>query len=60
MPNSPAVKGLPREETGIANTSKYSDGQDQEAPKGHNGKTFLEQFRESMDEHETLVRLLAQ
>ena len=37
-----------------------ADGQDQDAPRGHGSKTFLEHARESMEEHSELGRLLAQ
>ena len=60
MPLDPVEKEPPREEPGIATPPKSADGQDQDAPRGHGGKTFLEHARESMEEHETLGRLLAQ
>jgi len=49
-----------REEPSTAISPEAADGQDQGAPRGHDGKTFLKHARESMEEHDTLGRLLAQ
>ena len=46
-----------QEETGAAIPT---DEQDQDAPRGHGGKTFLEHAREAMGEHAELGRLLAE
>lgn len=60
MPDTPAEQKRPWEEPGTAIVPEYADEQDQETPRGHGGKTFLEHARESMNEHETLGRLPAQ
>ena len=60
MPNSRAEQGPSREEPGNAMPPESADGQDQEGPRGHDRKTFLEHARDSMNEHAELGRLLAQ
>ena len=60
MPDNRPHEEPPREEPSTASLLNSADGKDQDAPRGHGGKTFLEHARESMEEHETLGRLLAQ
>ena len=48
-----------REEPGATILPEAADGQHQDGPRGHGGKTFLEHARDAMDEHDTLGRLLA-
>ena len=60
MPDSPAEQEPPRDELGNPTPADGTDGQDQEAPTGHCGKTFIEHFRESMEEHAEPGRLPAE
>ena len=59
MPNGrPEEKTTPEEPAAIPPES--ADEQDQDTPRGRGGKAFLEHFRESMEEHTELARLLAE
>ena len=60
MPDNRPDEEPPREEPGGATPPEFADGQDQDAPIGHGGKTFLEHAREAVDEHDILGRLLAE
>ena len=59
MPDNRAEQEPSQEEPCNLTPAESADGQNQEGPRGHGGKTFLEHARESMEEHETLGRLLA-
>ncbi|MYC37031.1 MAG: hypothetical protein F4X66_08985 [Chloroflexi bacterium] len=58
MPDNRPEKEPSQEEPGTAIPPELTDEQAQDAPRGHDGKTFMEHARESMEEHETLGRLL--
>ena len=60
MPDTQPGQEPPRKEPGNPTPPDSTDGQDQDAPRGHCGKTFLEHARESMEEHAELGRLLAE
>jgi len=60
MQDTQPEQGPPQDEPGTAIPPESADAQDQDAPRGHGGKTLLEHARESMDEHDTLGRLLAE
>ena len=60
MPHNPAEEGPSREEPGNPIPSESADEQDQDCPRGYEGKAFLEHLEDSMNEHETLGRLLAE
>ena len=59
MPDNRAEESS-QEEPGTAIPPESTDGQEQDAQRGHGGKTFLEHARESMEEHAELGRLLAE
>ena len=60
MPSSRAEKEPSREEPGSTIPPADADEQDQDGPTTSHKKTFLQQAKDAMDEHETLGRLLAQ
>ena len=60
MPHSRKEKEPLREEPGAATFPESADEQDQDGPRGHSGKAFLEHAKEAIDEHHTPGRLLAQ
>ena len=60
MPNTPAEEEPPKEEPGTATPPEGADAQAHDSPRGHGGKAFLEHLEDSMNEHETLGRLLAE
>ena len=60
MPNTRPEKEPSRAGPGNLTPADGTDEQEQDAQRGHGGKTFLEHARESIIEHETLGRLLAQ
>ena len=51
MPDSRAGKESPREEPGNATPPEGTEGQDQDGPRGHDGKTFLHHAEDVMNEH---------
>ena len=54
MPNTPAEQESAREEPGNPTPTDSADEQDQEGPRGHEGKTFLEHMEDSMNKHAEL------
>ncbi len=60
MPNSRAEKEPSREKPGNAIIPETADEQDQDGPVAKREMTFLEHAKESMGEHATLGRLVAQ
>ena len=60
MPHNPSEEGPSREEPGNPIPPESADEQDQDCPRGYEGKAFLEHLEDSMNEHETLGRLLVQ
>ena len=60
MPDNRAEQEPSQEETSAAMPPESADEQDQDAPIGHGGKTFLEHAKEAVDEHDILGRLLAE
>ena len=57
--NGPEVESS-QQVPGTAMPPESAVEQDQDASRGHGGKTFLEHARESMEEHAELGRLLAE
>ena len=60
MPNSPAEEEPSRRDSDATIPPEGAAEQEQEGPGGHEGKTFTEHARESMEEHAELGRLLDQ
>ncbi len=60
MPNRTAEEESTPEEPHATTTPKATDEQDQDGPRGHDGKSFMEHAHDVMEEHETLLRLLAE
>ena len=60
MPTGPAEQQPAREEPGDPALAESADRQDQDAPRCHGGKTLPEHFKDAMNEHDILGRLLAQ
>ena len=60
MPNSPAEQEPSQEEPSNSIPPEGANKQEQDGPRGHGGKTFMEHAKEAIDEHHTPGRLLAQ
>ena len=60
MPNSRAEEEPPREEPGDATPPESADEQGKTLRRATAGKTFLEHGEDSMNEHDTLLRLLTE
>ena len=60
MPNTPTEQEPAPDEPGDAIPPEGANEQEQDAPRGHAGKTFLEHGEDVMNEHAELLRLLAQ
>ena len=59
LPNSRAGKQPFREEYSNANYPETAGEQEQDGPRGHDGKTFMEHAHEAIDEHTERGRFLA-